>query len=203
MPKNTKGGKKHKMLKNDNSKGDISRIVLKDDTGYQYYAIVYKYYGHNADVKFIKDVIKGSDTLYINQSTKTQDKDSLESEQIIYSCKAIIRGAIAKTCRLKPNDIILVSMRDYDNRKVDVLYKYSDDEVKYLLSNNLFSEEFITLYNSFDSYSNSGSSIVNKIDSNYKNKGRENDVMFVDMYSNNLILDTEEDDTETINYDNI
>lgn len=205
MPKNTKGGKKHKQLKNDSSKGDVSRIVLKDESSYQYYAIVEKYYGHNADVKFIREVIKGTDKIYIKQLTKEKEdeEDIVETEHVLHSCKAIIRGSIAKKCRLKPNDIILVSVRDYDDRKVDILYKYSDDEVKYLLSNNLFSEDFITLYNSFESASNNGSSVVNKIDIDYKNTRRDDDIMFIDMNTIDLIKDSEDEDPDNINYDNI
>jgi len=165
MTKNTKGGKKHKQLKNSNSTQGIKHILLKDNSGYQYYAIVEKYYGHNADVKFIKQIYKElkeqntADGLETNNdlaTTTTVNKKNSNIyskytvEETLHSCKAIIRGSIAKKCRLAPGDIVLISTRDYDVKKVDVLYKYSEEEYKYMYHNKFLDDSFIKLVNSFN-----------------------------------------------------
>jgi translation initiation factor 1A len=140
MPKNTKGGKKHKQLKNSNIRSQYSNLTLKDSSGYQFYAVVEKNYGHNADVKFIKDIHEMNEE-GINVPT---------GERILISTKAIIRGSIAKKCRLQIGDILLISVRDYDTKKVDVIYKYSNDEIRDLNGRNEFDSEFIKLSGHFN-----------------------------------------------------
>lgn len=153
MAKNSKGGKKHKQLKNSNIRVQLSKMTLRDSSGYQYYAVVEKFYGHNADVKFIKEekVIKTVEDVEDEAEEQEVEYDILKS---IVKSKGVIRGTIAKKCKLKGGDIILISIRDYDPKKVDVIYKYSDEEIKELISNNEVDEEFIALVNSFDTQLN-------------------------------------------------
>jgi translation initiation factor 1A len=147
MPKkNTKGGKKHKQLKNSNVRQHIIDMTIKDSSGYQYYAMVEKYYGHDADVKFIKVI-----NTYENNDKNLRIINSVKE---LISCKAIIRGTIAKKCKLTTGDVLLISIRDYDPKKVDVIYKYSSDELKELISNNEFDEDFTKLLVNIDSQKN-------------------------------------------------
>jgi translation initiation factor 1A len=141
MPKNTKGGKKHKQLKNSNMRSQ--QLNVRDTSGYQFYAIVEKYYGHNADVKYIKE----------GYERNSKGENIPDGTRELISTKAIIRGTIAKKCRLKTGDILLISIRDYDTKKVDVIYKYSNEEIKELSSANEFDTEFIKLSSHYNSES--------------------------------------------------
>lgn len=195
MPKNTKGGKKHKQLKNNSSKHGVNNILLKDNSGYQYYALVEKYYGHNADVKFIKQISKTTGDII----TSNDNIDISNIEEQLHSCKAIIRGSIAKKCRLKPGDVVLVSIRDYDNKKVDLLYKYSDEEYKYMFHNKFVEDNFATLVNNFVNASNKLSNHQSNITiTDMLLERNDNDIIFDEDSGNEFDEECEEDNLENI-----
>jgi translation initiation factor 1A len=189
MPKNTKGGKKHKQLKNSNMRSQ--QLNTRDSSGYQFYAIVEKYYGHNADVKYIKEEYERNEKGE-NMPTGTRE---------LISSKAIIRGTIAKKCRLKPGDILLISIRDYDVKKVDVIYKYSADEIKDLTSANEFDNEFIKLSGHFNSEtSGKRSGEIDNLDDIINQDDSYADIQFADYeeYDNNITFNNDETDLEAI-----
>ena len=43
-----------------------------------------------------------------------------------------IRGSMRKKVWIKINDVVLVSLRDFEDSKADIIYKYDLDEVTYL-----------------------------------------------------------------------
>ena len=45
----------------------------------------------------------------------------------------VIRGAMRKKVYINPNDVIIVSVRDFEVDKVDVIHKYTNDEVRELI----------------------------------------------------------------------
>ena len=45
----------------------------------------------------------------------------------------VIRGAMRKKVDINVNDVIIVSVRDFETDKVDVIHKYSNDEVRELI----------------------------------------------------------------------
>ena len=45
----------------------------------------------------------------------------------------VIRGAMRKKVYINPNDVIIVSVRDFEPDKVDVIHKYTNDEVRELI----------------------------------------------------------------------
>lgn len=202
MPKNTIGGKKHKQLKNNSSKHNLNNITMKDNSGYQYYALVEKYYGHNADVKFIKSEVVG-DEVPVN-SNETDEK----KKEYVKTSKAIIRGNIAKKCRLKPGDIVLISIRDYDASKVDLLNKYTEEEFKYLLNNKFLKESFMTLVNNFESssssvkYSRKNMSINELVNNSGMDKDDVN-IVFDEVDSNDITNIGDDDEDEFDNLDDI
>ena len=56
-------------------------------------------------------------------------------------CK--IRGKMMKKDFIKTDGIILVSRRDYEDKKADVIHKYNDDEVRMLTSENNFKKDIL------------------------------------------------------------
>ena len=45
---------------------------------------------------------------------------------------AMIPGRFRKRCWMKVGDVVVVSRRDFQDSKMDILHKYTDDEVKIL-----------------------------------------------------------------------
>tara|TARA_Y100000389_G_scaffold203852_1_gene253750 strand:+ start:167 stop:739 length:573 start_codon:yes stop_codon:yes gene_type:complete len=106
MPKNLKGGSKHKKFKNSNP-GEITAkdMILKENN--QDYAKVERLLG-NCRVE-----------LLCNDGEKRL---------------GIIRGSMRKKQWLNANNIVLYSIRDYEKDKVDIIHVYKDSIVKQLES---------------------------------------------------------------------
>ncbi|KAL0248528.1 hypothetical protein GEMRC1_003764 [Eukaryota sp. GEM-RC1] len=45
---------------------------------------------------------------------------------------AHIRGKLRKRCWMRVSDIVLVSLREFQDNKVDIVHKYNDDEIRAL-----------------------------------------------------------------------
>ena len=54
----------------------------------------------------------------------------------------VIRGKMRKRVWINPGDIILVSIRGFQDNKVDVIAKYSDDEVRKLIKQKEVTRKF-------------------------------------------------------------
>ena len=54
----------------------------------------------------------------------------------------IIRGSMRKKIWIKTDDIVLLSLRDYQNDKADIILKYSKDEVRFLQTQNEIPHDF-------------------------------------------------------------
>jgi translation initiation factor 1A len=104
MPKNTKGGKKNKKCRNENE-NDKRELIYKDVED-QEYAKVTRMLG---SCKLMAQCFDGKERM------------------------CTIRGAIIKRQWICIGDIILVSLRGFkDDKKADVLLKYSVEEAKAL-----------------------------------------------------------------------
>lgn len=103
MPKNVK---KFKNAKNRTAKA-VKKIILKDTD--QEYAIITKPLGDRRfHVQFLRPTV--SSDMYIGS----------------------LRGSFRKSNKVIINDIVLVSVRDFQPEKVDILHKYSDTDVQTL-----------------------------------------------------------------------
>ena len=114
MPKNKgKGGKKFKRGKHEN----ISKreMIFKEENEGQAYAVVDKMLGN------------GRVSLYY---FKRND----DNENRKYQALGIIRGSMKKRVWISPNDVVLVSLRGFEEGKVDILHKYEQDEVQTLIT---------------------------------------------------------------------
>ena len=123
MPKNTKGGKGHKRQKNSSLR-ELKKTVYADDT--QYYGYVNKYYGSGrCDVTFIKN----------ENSTEMKCKSM-----------GILRGSIKKRCKLRAGDLVLLSDREFQQDKVDILLKYDHDDIGELKRSKVIHPHILKLY---------------------------------------------------------
>ena len=105
MPKNLKGGSKHKKMKNKNSNDDEdSKIILKDSDD-QDYGKVEKLLGNCRVSLLCNDKI-----------TRI----------------GIIRGNMKKKQWVNLHNIVLYAKREYEDTKVDIIHVYSNDKVKQL-----------------------------------------------------------------------
>ncbi|KAJ2763302.1 Translation initiation factor 1A [Coemansia nantahalensis] len=101
MPKNKgKGGKNYRRGKNDTSNTDKRELVFKDEC--QVYAQVTKVLGN------------GRMEVQCTDDTKRL---------------AHIRGSMRKKVWINLGDYVLVSLREYQDDKCDIILKYTDDEV--------------------------------------------------------------------------
>lgn len=48
----------------------------------------------------------------------------------------VIRGKMKKKIWIKLNDLVLVSLRDFEDKKADIIHKYKDEEKNILENNN-------------------------------------------------------------------
>jgi len=128
MPKNTKGGKKHKKYKKATDSQN-KEILLAEDGGGQYYALVTKHYG-NGRVQLI----------YINSEGKAID--SLGN----------IRGKFRKRKGanfVNVNNIVIISEREFAKDKCDIIHVYKPDEITTLRNRGVFSSKLVSSNSKF------------------------------------------------------
>jgi translation initiation factor 1A len=111
----TGGGKHHKKCKNT-TQIQSRELVFKEDG--QEYAIVTSLLGHRR--------------CYV----KTSDK----IERI-----GVIRGNMRRsTSRVGNNDLVLISLREFQDSKADIIHVYKSDEVRSLIRYDEIEESFIS-----------------------------------------------------------
>lgn len=112
MPKNKTGGKKTKKGKNEEQRKFIT--ISKEDKDYQRYAVVERPLGNNRfELKFLNgDTILG-----------------------------IKRKAIRKNQWINAGATVIVSLRDYQKDKCDIIHLYTDEESKKLRKRGIIVEQ--------------------------------------------------------------
>jgi len=119
MVRNTgKGGSGHKKMKNSTNNGKENReLVFKEQT--QDYAIIKEMLGNG------------------------RCKAVCYSDDIERLC--IIRGTMRKKRNnfIRRNDFILISLRDYQDAKADIIHLYTDDEVRMLTNYEEITHKFV------------------------------------------------------------
>lgn len=111
VKKNVKGGKAHKKKKND-AKPAI-------------------------DFKSTKVVDKKTEDQEYGQVTRLLGSCRLEVscfDGVMRLCH--IRGSMRKKVWIKVNDIVLISLREFEQAKADIIYKYEIPEINYLKKEN-------------------------------------------------------------------
>ena len=117
--KNTIGGKGYKKKKASSAEFDKKLLELAEAG--QSYALVNKMLGGCR----VDCTLYGSGSISSGKSTTGGGTGT--------TAIGIIRGAMRKKVYINVLDVILVSIRDYEPGKVDVIHKYSNDEVRELI----------------------------------------------------------------------
>lgn len=58
-----------------------------------------------------------------------------------------IRGSMYKRVWIEKDDIVLVSVRDFQQDKCDIIYKYTNDEIKTLVKSEELEEKYASIAN--------------------------------------------------------
>ena len=109
MPKNQKGGKNFKKGKKGAGAEVQRHLLYKDDSGIQDYALVKKKLG---DCRF----------------TCVAQKNSID-----ILCH--VRGKMKKRIWINEGDIVLITLREYEDGKADIIHKYSPEDANVLRKN--------------------------------------------------------------------
>ena len=117
MPRNKIGGKHHKHMKNKDT--DQNLRLFKDAL-------------NNTDYACVLDVLGGGNMKVVCYSDR---KERL----------ARIRGAMYKKVWIVKNDVVLVSLRDFQDSKCDIVLKYSKEEVESLLEYKQINNTFLNI----------------------------------------------------------
>ena len=182
MPKNLKGGKKTKKIANKRH-GNFENIpfITKDKEGGQEYAKVIKSFGGAPP----------------QLSLECFDK----KERM-----GVITGKLRKRIFCNKDDIVLVNLRDYQDSKCDIIWKYSDTDIRRLVKEGEITNMFsgVNISNGINDFNNlyDIDSIFqfDEPESNLSNKDKNKDKLKEESY-----LDSEYDpgsDSET-EYNNL
>ena len=120
MPKNTVGGKKYKQQKHKTDDQPNKPLLLREDG--QEYAVVTKLLGNS------------------RVSALFYDRDLKREREI----NCVLRPGLKKKRQwAKMGSIILISLRDFEKDKADVLHVYNDEETKKLKRKNLLDSKLL------------------------------------------------------------
>jgi len=108
-----KGGKKHRRGKNVSTE---LKVDLPDE--FQYFAYVTK--------------ILGSGRVNLDYYVPVYDKHNNISDWTKHSKIGVIRGKMMRRVYVNLNDIVLVTEREFDEKKVDIIDKYDMAQLTYL-----------------------------------------------------------------------
>ena len=122
------GGKKHRR-----GKKTVSDVKPELPDEGQYFAYVTKILGSGrVSLDYYKPI-------YIKTEEKDENKDDLSKCEIEWkkiSSMGVIRGKMMRRVYVNLNDLVLVSEREFDDKKVDIIEKYNTDQIPYLKKNS-------------------------------------------------------------------
>lgn len=105
----------------------------------------------------------------INYNINIEDEEYAYIKKLLGNCRmqvitnsgieaiGIIRGSLRKFNKrllIEVGDIVVISKRDYQVSKVDIVHKFNSEQVQHLISENKLSNIILNFYNSSHSTSN-------------------------------------------------
>jgi translation initiation factor 1A len=116
MTKNTQGGKKKRRGKNI-AEPELKVVEAQEE---QYYGKIVNILGNG---RFHVDV-------YIPETiVKNKEKEEQKEAYIINNLLCIMRGNMRKRNWINKDGIVLVTLRDYEKEKADIVYSYSQEQI--------------------------------------------------------------------------
>ena len=174
--KNPQGGKKHKQKASKDFKNFFNgKMIYKNINDGQLYACVEKRLGGN------RLLVKAT----INKEVK--------------EVQAVIPGKFRNRIYMKVNDVILIQTRGFNKNQFDVIYKYSDGEVKQLKEEDLIND-ILGIVNEEKEEDNCTVQFTNKIDEDDDDEDDIYSGLYQNNYDNN---DNNNDNNNEINFDDI
>tara|TARA_Y100000389_G_C17363364_1_gene464930 strand:- start:444 stop:959 length:516 start_codon:yes stop_codon:yes gene_type:complete len=162
--------------------------------------------------KITKRGRSGSDEKRPESSVKEEDQDYMRVSSILGNCRleledqygtkflGIIRGKMRKRVYIKNRDLVLVSKRDFQDNKVDIIHKYGYSEISYLIRKQEIPTDFVDIDSMFSESTQSRT-----------NKRKNTDMLDLPKFdsdnSETDISDNEKNDSDThssdLEFDNI
>lgn len=78
-------------------------------------------------------------------------------------CMGIIRGSLRKFSKrvlIEKGDIVVVSIRDYQDNKVDIVHKFNREQIQLLIKEKTLSQTLINFYNNKIKFEKSENNII-------------------------------------------
>jgi translation initiation factor IF-1 len=122
MPRNLKGGNKAKSQKNSSCPTKERDIAIPDSSDDSHVAIITKV---NGDFRYLCKIVN--------------DEGVQEDNEYLANLSNGVRRNFARGIYIGCGTYILISIREYQKNKVDVIFVYKDSEVNYLINNNYIS----------------------------------------------------------------
>ena len=139
MPKNIKGGNKAKSLKNSSGVVKNRDIPVPEEADDSHVAIVTKV---NGDGRYLCQVI---------------DMNGLQPEIYPVNLSKGVKYRYAKGIIINVGTYLLISIRQFQKDKGDIIFVYRDSEISYLIDN-----EYITIVNNVNKDDDTGLEFVNE-----------------------------------------
>jgi len=118
MPKNLKGGNKAKSLKNSSGIDRKRDIEVPEESDDSHIAMIMKVYG---DSRYMVQII---------------DSNGLQSKQILAHISKGTKNKYAKGIILSLGSYVLISIRNFEKEKADIIFAYKDSEISFLIQND-------------------------------------------------------------------
>ena len=117
-------------------------------------------------------------------------------------CMGIIRGSLrqfSKRILIEKGDIVVVSLRDYQNCKVDIVHKFNREQIQSLIKEKILAQSIINFYNNKTKFEKTDKNTITydddrlEFDYNENNSDNDsksdNDVIHSDDSDNKLDID--------------
>ena len=180
MVKNLKGGSGHKKCKNSTNKQERRKMEYRQKEYNEVYGIITKILGNG-------------------RVTTTYIDDITSEPGVQQTTLGIIRNSIRRQ-KFSVGNIILISLRPYQNDKVDIIYKYNDYEINILRKQKQINEYLLETNSDKDKFNDKTHFYNDDDDDEDTSKKYRNNLSYSEIYNTMMPnSDSESDNEEEIN----
>tara|TARA_Y100000389_G_scaffold56128_1_gene52039 strand:- start:10213 stop:10737 length:525 start_codon:yes stop_codon:yes gene_type:complete len=115
-------------------------------------------------------------------------------------CMGIIRGSLRKFSKrilIEKGDIVVVSLRDYQNSKVDIVHKFNREQIQSLIKDKVLAQSIINFYNNKTKFEKTDNNTVinddDRLEFDYNGNSTDNDSK---SNSDNDVINSDDSDTK-------